>query len=91
MNLKSWTLCLSEYTKSLKQKTKIPSKIIERENNFFITIISFEAIIEKMSVDNRLCGEIEASKLELETTIENKIDQIKSDHMKNINSLDIKI
>ena len=44
-----------------------------------------------MSVDNRLCGEIEASKLELETTIENKIDQIKSDHMKNINSLDIKI
>ena len=36
-------------------------------------------------------GEIEASKLELETTIEKKIDNIKSDHMKNINSLDMKI
>ena len=36
-------------------------------------------------------GKIEAVKLEFETTIEKKIDEIKSDHMKNIKSLDTKI
>ena len=44
-----------------------------------------------MSVNNRVGGKIEAAKLELKTTIENKIDDIKPDHTKNINFLNMKI
>ena len=44
-----------------------------------------------MSVSNRIGIKIEAEKLELEAIIEMKTDNIKSDHMKNIDSLDMKI
>ena len=44
-----------------------------------------------MSANNIVRVKIEAAKLEIETTIENKIDGIKADYMKKIDSLDIKI
>ena len=42
-------------------------------------------------MNNRFSGKIEAAKFEPDTTIENNIDEIKYGHMKNIDSLDIKI
>ena len=44
-----------------------------------------------MSVNNRVSVKIEASKLEFETIIQNKVDEIKYNNMKNIDSLDMKI
>ena len=44
-----------------------------------------------MSANNIVRVKIEAAKLEIETTIEDKIDGIKADYMKKIDSLDIKI
>ena len=44
-----------------------------------------------MSVNNIVDGNTEAEKYEPETTIENKIDEIKAYHMENIDSLDMKI
>ena len=44
-----------------------------------------------MIFKNRGGEKIEASKLKLETTIEMKLDGIKSDRIKNIDSLDMKI
>ena len=44
-----------------------------------------------MSINNIVGGKIEASELELETTIEKKIGEIKYDHIQKINSSDIKI
>ena len=44
-----------------------------------------------MSARNRFVSNIEASKLYLEAIIEMKFYEIKSDHMKTIESLDIKI
>ena len=44
-----------------------------------------------MSVSNRFVRNVEASKLDLEATIEIKSDWIKSDHIKIIDSLGIKI
>ena len=43
-----------------------------------------------MIVINVVCGNIEASKLDLEATIEMKLDEIKSDHVKTIDSLNMK-
>ena len=44
-----------------------------------------------MSLNDRVGGKIEAAKLELETTIESKMDDIKDKNMKRIDSLDMKI
>ena len=44
-----------------------------------------------MSVNNRIGIKIEAAKLDPETTIKSKIYEITSDHMNNIDSLDMKI
>ena len=44
-----------------------------------------------MSVNNRFGRKVETENLELEIMIEMKIDNIESDHMKNIDSLEIKI
>ena len=44
-----------------------------------------------MSAGNRIVINIEESKLDLEETIETKLDEIKFYHMKNINYLDMKI
>ena len=44
-----------------------------------------------MSFNNIFGRQVEASKFELEITIEMNIYEIKADNMKNINSLDIKI
>ena len=44
-----------------------------------------------MSVSNRVVRNIESTKSALEATIEMKPDEIKADHMKIINSLDMKI
>ena len=44
-----------------------------------------------MSVNNRVGVKTKAEKFEPETTIENKIDEIKADHMKNIDFVDMKI
>ena len=46
---------------------------------------------EKTSVNNRVGRKIEATKLEIETMIEMKLDEIKAYHMKNIDFLDMKI
>ena len=43
-----------------------------------------------MSVRNRAGINIESAKSDLEATIEMKLDDIKSEHVKNTNSLDIK-
>ena len=49
-------------------------------------------IIFKRKIGKHRVGDkIEASKFELETKIESKIDEIKSDHVRNIESLDMKI
>ena len=44
-----------------------------------------------MSVKNRVGGKIVASRLEIEMAIKMKLDDIKFDHMKNTESLDMKI
>ena len=44
-----------------------------------------------MSDNNRVGVKIEGSKLELETNIKKKIDDIKTGHMKSIEYLDMKI
>ena len=44
-----------------------------------------------MGVKNRFGVKIEADKFEPETTIEMKLDEIKYDHIKNIDYLDMKI
>ena len=43
-----------------------------------------------MSVRNRVGSKIEAVKLKIEETIEMKLDDLKADHMKTIDSLDTK-
>ena len=44
-----------------------------------------------MSVNNIFGRNIEAEQLELEETFEIKLDEVKDDHMKTINSFDMKI
>ena len=44
-----------------------------------------------MSAGNRFVINIEESKLDLEETIETKLDEIKANHLKTIDFLDIKI
>ena len=44
-----------------------------------------------MSVINIVIGKIEVSRLELETNIKSKTDEIKYNHTQNINFLDIKV
>ena len=44
-----------------------------------------------MSASTRVGSNIEESKYEIEATFEMKLDELKYDHMKTIDSLDIKI
>ena len=44
-----------------------------------------------MSVNNRVVRKVEAEKWEIEETFEIKLDKIKPDHMKTIDSFDIEI
>ena len=59
-------------------------------NHIFTIATSFEEWVLKIIINNRLGGKIEVANLEPETMIENKNDEIKSYHMKNIDSLDMK-
>ena len=59
-------------------------------NHIFTIATSFEEWVLKIIINNRLGGKIEVANLEPETMIENKNDGIKSYHMKNIDSLDMK-
>ena len=49
---------------------------------------SLEYMFDKISASNRFGGKIEESKLEIETTIEMKLDDIKDNNMKKIDSHD---
>ena len=53
--------------------------------------IAFVERLEKMSVNNRVVRKVEAEKWEIEETFEIKLDKIKPDHMKTIDSFDIEI
>ena len=67
------------------------SKIIEQGKNISKITTPFEERIEDISVNDRVGRKFESSKLELETTIEKKKDDIKTNYMENIESLDMKM
>ena len=60
-------------------------EIIEQEKQISSLTASFEERPDNMSASNRLGINIEASKSEIEAAIELKLDDIKADHMKEIN------
>ena len=61
------------------------------KNHISKILTSFEEHIGKITVNNRVGFKIEPAKFEPETRIENKIDEIKYDHLKNIDSLDMNV
>ena len=66
-------------------------KLDEHKKNLYSFKKSFDDYLENMSFNNRFGRNIEAATWEIEATIEMKIDQIKADHIKTINQLDMKI
>ena len=84
---KKWT---SQKTpKIFKKNTKFYQKI-DQEKHIYNIAISSENVLEKMSVNNRVGGNFEVAKLEIETLIEMKLDEIKAEHMKTLTPLTLK-
>ena len=57
-----------------------------KKSYYFTT--SYDGLIENMITNNIVGSNIEAEKSEFEATIEMKLDEIKSEHIKNIKSLE---
>ena len=73
----------------LKETTKHFSSKISEHTLYTITT-TLEEYVENIIIKNRVVGKFEASKLEPERIIEKKFYEIESDHIKTINSIDIK-
>ena len=83
-DIKSETLRLSDYTNVIiEENIKFSSKIPEQENNISVLTTYIEELLEKRSVKHIVGINIEASRSELDATIEIVLDEIKADYDKN--------
>ena len=74
------------YQNSKRNNKQVSSKLIDQDKHIYTIDTSFEEQLDNMSISNRVAGKIESYKLEPETTLKMKLDEIKAYHMeKSIN------